>query len=254
MTQPLSETSDSYRAAEESTEDHPGSIPLHVAVIMDGNGRWATRQGMPRSDGHRAGTDNIRRITRAFAERGVKYLTLYAFSTENWHRPSDEVQTLIELIEYAILKEVQSLHEQGVRIKHIGRLERLPRSLQESITKSIELTKDNTVITLSVAFNYGGRTEIIDAIKAIAADGIPSDRISEELVRGYLYTDGLPDPDLIVRTACEMRLSNFLIFQSAYSEYYATQVCWPDFDEIEVAKAIEAYGKRKRRFGKVEEQ
>ena len=254
MTQRLSETSDSDRAEKGSIEGHPASIPAHVAVIMDGNGRWATRQGMSRSDGHRAGTDNIRQITSAFAKRGVKYLTLYAFSTENWHRPTDEVQTLIELIEDAILNEVQSMHEQGVRIRHIGRLERLPESLQDSIRECIELTKDNTGITLSVAFNYGGRTEIIDAIKAIAADGISSDRISEELLRGYLYTDGLPDPDLIVRTAGEMRLSNFLIFQSAYSEYYATQVCWPDFDEAEVAKAIDAYGLRKRRFGKVEEQ
>jgi undecaprenyl diphosphate synthase len=225
--------------------------PNHVAIIMDGNGRWAKSRGKVRSDGHRAGTDNIRAVIETFDQNEVKYLTLFAFSTENWHRPTDEVQTLIEIMREAIIREVRQLHEQGVRIRHLGRLDRLSEELQEAILDSVELTRQNTGMTLSVAFDYGGRDEIINAIRRIVADNIPAENITEEILNRYLHTSELPDPDLIIRTAGEMRMSNFLLWQSAYAEYYATPVLWPDFDKREALKALEAYGQRQRRFGKV---
>ncbi|MCH8826722.1 MAG: di-trans,poly-cis-decaprenylcistransferase [Chloroflexi bacterium] len=218
---------------------------------MDGNGRWAAGHGRSRSDGHRAGTDNIRNIIRAFDDYGVQYVTLFAFSTENWDRPGDEVQTLISIIQEVIRKEAEDLHQEGVRIRHLGRLDRLSPGLQQAIQDSVELTKNNTRLTLNVAFDYGGRAEITSAVQAIVRDGIEPENITEELFATYLHTDGIPDPDLIIRTAGEMRLSNFLLWQTAYAEYYSTPVYWPDFDEAEVANAIEAYGQRQRRFGKV---
>lgn len=226
-------------------------VPNHVAIIMDGNGRWATNQGRTRSEGHRAGTDNIRRIIRAFVDHDVSYVTLFAFSTENWDRPSDEIDTLMSIIQYAISKELQALHSEGVRIRHLGRLDRLSPGLQQSIRESVELTKNNTRLTLNVAFDYGGRAEIASAAQAMVTDGVKPEDITEDLFATYLNTDGIPDPDLIIRTAGEMRLSNFLIWQAAYAEYYSTPVYWPEFDEVEVAKAIEEYGQRQRRFGKV---
>ncbi|MDA0770120.1 MAG: di-trans,poly-cis-decaprenylcistransferase [SAR202 cluster bacterium Casp-Chloro-G4] len=227
------------------------AIPKHVAIIMDGNGRWATSQGRSRSDGHRAGTDNIRNVIKAFVQHGVDYVTLFAFSTENWDRPGEEVQTLISIIREVIRKESEDLHQEGVRIQHLGRLDRLSPGLQQAILDSVELTKNNTRLILNVAFDYGGRAEITSAVQAIIRDGVKAEDITEELLAGYLHTDGIPDPDLIIRTAGELRLSNFLIWQAAYAEYYSTPVYWPDFDETEVAKAIEAYGQRQRRFGKV---
>jgi len=218
---------------------------------MDGNGRWAKSRGKVRSDGHRAGTDNIRAVIETFDQNEVKYLTLFAFSTENWHRPADEVQTLIVIMREAIIREVRQLHEQGVRIRHLGRLDRLSEELQAAILDSVELTRQNTGMTLSVAFDYGGRDEIINAIRRIVADNIPAEDITEEILNRYLHTSELPDPDLIIRTAGEMRMSNFLLWQSAYAEYYATPVLWPDFDKHEALKALEAYGQRQRRFGKV---
>lgn len=226
--------------------------PKHVAIIMDGNGRWASERGMHRSEGHRAGVNNVRRITTSFADHGVKYLTLFAFSTENWERPDDEVGFLISLMGEAVRQETQPLHAQGVRIRHIGRLDRLPDGLQDAIRESMELTKDNKGITLNLAYDYGGRAEIIDAVRAMVADGLRPDDITEDALQRHLYTDGLPDPDLIIRTAGEMRISNFLIWQSAYAEYYATDVHWPDFDERQVAKALEAYGGRQRRYGRLD--
>jgi undecaprenyl diphosphate synthase len=226
--------------------------PEHVAIIMDGNGRWAGERGMHRSEGHKAGVDNVRRITTSFADHGVKYLTLFAFSTENWERPDDEVGFLISLMGEAVRQETQPLHDEGVRIRHIGRLDRLPEGLQDAIRDSMELTKDNTGITLNLAYDYGGRAEIIDAVRAMVADGLRPDDITEDTLQSHLYTAGLPDPDLIIRTAGEMRISNFLIWQSAYAEYYATDVHWPDFDERQVAKALEAYGGRQRRYGKLD--
>ena len=225
------------------------AIPDHVAIIMDGNGRWAEERGLSRSEGHSAGVENIRRILRRFVHHGVTYVTLFAFSTENWDRPDDEVEALMELLGVAIHDETQPLHEEGVRIKHIGRLERLPPGLQDAIRQSVELTKDNDVLTLSVAFNYGGRAEIVDAVRAIVADGLSPEEITEDLFRRYLYTGGLPDPDLIIRTAGEMRLSNFLLWQTAYAEYYSTPVLWPDFDEEEIDTALKAYSQRQRRYG-----
>ncbi len=219
---------------------------------MDGNGRWASERGMHRSEGHKAGVDNVRRITTSFADHGVKYLTLFAFSTENWERPDDEVGFLISLMGEAVRQETQPLHEQGVRIRHIGRLDRLPGGLKDAIRESMELTKDNKGITLNLAYNYGGRAEIIDAVRAMVADGLQPDDITEDTLQRHLYTAGLPDPDLIIRTAGEMRISNFLIWQSAYAEYYATDVHWPDFDELQVAKALEAYGGRQRRYGRLD--
>jgi undecaprenyl diphosphate synthase len=219
---------------------------------MDGNGRWASERGMHRSEGHKAGVDNVRRITTSFADHGVKYLTLFAFSTENWERPDDEVGFLISLMGEAVRQETQPLHEQGVRIRHIGRLDRLPGGLKDAIRESMELTKDNKGITLNLAYDYGGRAEIIDAVRAMVADGLQPDDITEDTLQRHLYTAGLPDPDLIIRTAGEMRISNFLIWQSAYAEYYATDVHWPDFDELQVAKALEAYGGRQRRYGRLD--
>ena len=225
--------------------------PRHVAVIMDGNGRWALSRGWSRSEGHRAGTQNLRRVIKAFSESGVEYLTLYAFSTENWVRPDDEVNFLLDILREVLVSEAQSLHEQNVRIQHLGRIDRLTPELRDAIQEAVELTKSNSGLTLSGAFDYGGRAEILDAVRDMLADGVAPDQLTEEVFGRYLYTDGMPDPDLVIRTAGEMRLSNFLIWQSAYAEYYATPVFWPDFDETEVEKALEAFGRRRRRFGTV---
>lgn len=224
-------------------------IPQHVAIIMDGNGRWARQRNLPRLEGHRAGTENVRRVVQAFAQRGVRYLTLYAFSTENWSRPKEEVQGLMELLEATIQREGKALHKEKVRIRHLGRLDRLPPSLQQAIQDVLALTQHNEGLTLSVALDYGGRDEIVSAVRRILQDGIPPERVDEVLFARYLYTADLPDPDLLIRTAAEQRLSNFLLWQSAYSEFYFTPTFWPDFDEQEVARALEAYAQRQRRFG-----
>lgn len=235
----------------ESQKKRITSIPSHVAIIMDGNGRWAKGRNLPRLDGHRSGTENIRRAIDGFAEYGVKYLTLYAFSTENWARPRAEVRGLMRILEEVIGRETRSLHEKGVRILHLGKLNELSKSLQEKVCQAIELTKDNEGFTLGIAFNYGGRAELLDAVRQIVKVGIPPEDISETLFGHYLYTAGLPDPDLIIRTGGEMRLSNFLIWQSAYSEYYSTPAFWPDFDREEIEKALLAYSQRERRFGRL---
>ena len=228
-----------------------GPVANHVAIIMDGNGRWATSRGRPRLDGHRAGTENIRRVITTFSEHGVRYLTLFAFSTENWDRPTDEVRGLFGILKRVIERETRRLHQEGVRILHLGRLDRLSRDLQQAISDGIDLTRNNTGMTLSVAFDYGGRAEILDAVRRIVADGLAPDDVSEAVFQRYLLTGDVPDPDLIIRTAGEMRLSNFLLWQSAYAEYYVTPVLWPDFDAQEAAKALAAYAQRQRRFGKV---
>lgn len=227
------------------------AVPDHVAIIMDGNGRWAASRGKDRTYGHRAGSTNIRRVISAFGERGVRYLTLYAFSTENWDRPSDEVRALLEIIGEMIRSEVAELHRAGVRLRHLGKLDRLPPELQRSINDSVDLTKNNSQMTLCIAFDYGGRAEILDAARSMIADDVKSEDVNEELFHRYLYTRDLPDPDLIIRTSGELRLSNFLIWQAAYAEYYSTPVYWPDFDEDEVAKSLDAYARRQRRFGRV---
>ena len=228
-----------------------GAVPTHVAVIMDGNGRWAATHGKSRSDGHRAGSENLRRVIHAFGKRGVRYLTLYAFSTENWDRPDDEVRALFKILNDVIQSEVDELHREGVRLRHLGRLDRLSPTLRRAICRSIELTKDNSGMTVCVALDYGGRAEIVEAARSMIADDVKPEDVSEDLFRRYMYTNGMPDPDLIIRTSGEQRLSNFLIWQAAYAEYYFTPVYWPDFDEAEVAKALDVYASRHRRFGKV---
>lgn len=229
-------------------------LPTHVAIIMDGNGRWAKAHGLPRVAGHRAGTENIRRILEACVDFGIKILTLYAFSTENWSRPPDEVESLMRLFGEVIDRETKRLKAQGVQIRHIGSLDRIPEHLKNKMLAAIEQTKDNDRIILNVALNYGGRSEIVHAIRRMMADGLTPEQVTEEVVSSYLYTAGLPDPDLIIRTAGEMRLSNFLIWQSAYAEYYSTPVYWPDFDREELYKALVAYSQRERRYGRVLDQ
>jgi len=224
-------------------------LPDHVAIIMDGNGRWAGQRGLSRLEGHKAGVDNIRSIVRCLNEQQIKYVTLYGFSTENWSRPEEEVTGLLQLLEERIDKEARELHENNVKIRHLGHLEELPQSIQLLINKAVELTKNNTGMTLGFAFNYGGRSEILDAVRHIIAKGIAPQDIDEKLFSNYLYTAGLPDVDLLIRTGGELRISNFLVWQAAYSEYYFTEVLWPDFDEKEVEKALLAYSRRQRRFG-----
>jgi undecaprenyl diphosphate synthase len=226
-------------------------VPTHVGIIMDGNGRWAQERGRPRSAGHRAGVENLRRVLEASVRFGVQTLTIYAFSTENWNRPAAEVNTLIGLLADSLRREVKALHEQGVRLIHLGRLERLPERLQRGVRRACEMTAGNTTLTLNVAFNYGGRTEIIDAVRRIIEAGIPAEQVDEALISDHLYTAGQPDVDLIIRTGGEFRLSNFLLWQAWYAEYYSTPVYWPDFDEAELYKALSTFGQRKRRFGLV---
>jgi undecaprenyl diphosphate synthase len=228
-------------------------IPLHVAIIMDGNGRWAISRGLPRLAGHRAGTENLRRIIRASVEFGVKYLTIYAFSTENWGRPAEEVQGLMGILRDVIDRELDELHQEGVRLCHIGRLENLAPKLQAKVLKAVDLTKNNTQLILNIAWNYGGRDEIVYAIERIIRDGIAPEDVNDKLVSRYLFTAGIPDPDLVIRTSGELRVSNFLIWQAAYSEWYVTPTYWPDFDREEYRRALEAFAQRDRRFGGVTE-
>lgn len=240
--------------AANKSEDHqqvPTNIPLHVAIIMDGNGRWARKRGLPRLAGHRAGVENLRRVLEASVEYGIQILTIYAFSTENWNRPESEVKGLIAILEEVIDRELQSLHKNGVQLRHIGRLERLDSRLQQKVKHAIDLTKNNNRLILNVAWNYGGRAEIVHAIQEIIRDGIPADDISEELISRYLYTSESPDPDLIIRTSGEMRVSNFLIWQGAYSELYVTPHYWPDFGPSQLLEAIQDYAQRERRYGQV---
>jgi len=227
------------------------AVPHHLGIIMDGNGRWAQARGLPRLAGHRAGVDNIRRILEHCVKRGVKVLTIYAFSTENWQRPPEEVSGLMRLLGLTIQRQLNDLNRNGVRILHSGRMEGIHKHLQKQIVNALEVTRHNERIILNVAFNYGGRAEILDAVRHIIQDGIAAESLTEELLSGYMYTGGLPDPDLIVRTGGEWRLSNFLIWQAAYAEYYTTPTYWPDFDEAELDKAFAEFSLRQRRFGRV---
>ena len=226
-------------------------VPRHVGIIMDGNGRWARARGLPRSAGHRAGTENLRHVLRAAVEFGIQILTIYAFSTENWGRPRGEVQLLLSILERVIDRELSELHEEGVQLRHVGRLERIPPRLRQKVLQATELTKHNQRLILNVAFDYGGRAELVDAIRRIITDGVPVEQVDEQLVSRYLYTAQLPDPDLIIRTSGEMRISNFLIWQGAYAEFYVTPTLWPDFDKDELYKALDHYSQRERRYGLV---
>ncbi len=227
------------------------SVPRHVGIIMDGNGRWARRRGLPRVVGHRQGTENLRRVLRAAVEFGIEILTLYAFSTENWGRPEEEIQGLLSILRHVIDEEVPKLHEEGVRLRHVGRLDRIPSDLQVRIQEAIDLTMDNDRLVVNVAFNYGGRAEIVDAIRAMLAEGAGPEDVDEAFVSEHLYTAGQPDPDLIIRTSGEMRLSNFLVWQAAYAEFYATPTLWPDFGKDELYAALDDFNQRQRRFGVV---
>ena len=224
-------------------------LPNHVAIVPDGNGRWAEQRGLPRLVGHQAGAENMWSMVKYFNRYPIKYVTLYGFSTENWNRPEDEVIGLFQLLKEFVDKKIPEIHKKGVKLQHIGRLGELPSWLQLAINKAVELTKNNTEMTLNLAFNYGGRIEILDAVRRLIADGLSPQNIDEKLFANYLYTAGLPDVDLLIRTGDERRLSNFLIWQSVYSEYYFTEVLWPDFDKKEAEKALLSYSQRQRRFG-----
>jgi undecaprenyl diphosphate synthase len=238
-----------------SSEQEAGArIPRHIAIIMDGNGRWAKQRGLPRLAGHRAGTENIRRIVTECAEQGVRCLTLYAFSTENWSRPSREVDGLMRILSEFIDRETNSLHKEGAQIRHLGRLEGISEVLKRKIRSAVELTRENQRLTLAVAFNYGGRSDIVDAVRELLALGVPPDAIDEQAISEHLSTRGMPDPDLIIRTSGEWRLSNFLIWQAAYSEYWTTPIFWPDFGPAHLRQAIYDYGQRERRFGGLSSQ
>ena len=224
-------------------------LPNHVAIVPDGNGRWAEQRGLPRLEGHQAGAENMRRMIDYLSEYPIKHLTLYGFSSENWSRPADEVKGLFHILEMFINSYALEIHNKDIRLCHLGRLNELPQALQQVINGAVELTRNNTGMTLNVAFNYGGRVEIVDAVRRLVAEDIPSQNIDEALFSNYLYTNGLPDVDLLIRTGDETRLSNFLLWQTAYSEYYFTKVLWPDFGKKDIHKALLSYSRRKRRFG-----
>ncbi|KAB2857124.1 MAG: isoprenyl transferase [Chloroflexi bacterium] len=231
----------------------PANIPYHVGIIMDGNGRWAKQRGLPRTEGHRHGVENLRGVLEACGDFGIKILTIYAFSTENWGRPPAEVRFLLSIIDYFIDRELNALHEKGVKLRHIGKLDGLNPRLKKRIHEALELTRNNEAITLNIAFNYGGRDDIVQAVRQIMREGVAPEAVTEDLISQHLYTAGQPDPDLIIRTGGDMRLSNFLMWQAAYSEFYSTPTFWPDFNRTELLRAIEYYGARDRRFGLVKE-
>jgi undecaprenyl diphosphate synthase len=237
------------KTSQKESKGLPDRIPTHIAIIMDGNGRWALSRGLPRLAGHRAGTENLRRVIEACIEFGINYLTIYAFSTENWGRPPEEVRGLMRILEDVIDRELQELNDQGVQLHHIGRLDRLNPVLREKVKHAVEITRDNNRLVLNVAFNYGGRDEIVCAIQSMIEAGIKADQVTDNVVSQYLFTAGAPDPDLIIRTSGELRGSNFLIWQGAYSEWYFTPTFWPDFDKEELREALFELAHRERRYG-----
>ena len=229
----------------------PG-VPCHVAIIMDGNGRWAKQRGLPRLEGHRVGVERIQKVLETLSERQVRYVTVYAFSTENWSRPQEEVAGIFEILHQALREQTTVLHEKNVRIVHLGKIERLRAELQEEVARAQQMTQGNTGITLNVALDYGGREEILEAVRKIIRDGVKEEAVDEELFRSYLFSNESPDPDLIIRTGGELRISNFLLWQSAYSEYYHTTTLWPDLGSDELDRVLEEYSRRQRRFGRVD--
>ncbi len=249
MTTPATENKQSATA--QTVDSHPRRVPRHVAIIMDGNGRWAEEHSLSRTEGHRAGYKNIRSVINHIGRAGVEFVTLFAFSTENWDRPGEEVAGILDLAREVVGVETKALHRNNVRVKHAGRMDRLPAGLQEAIRDAIELTRDNTGLTLCVAFDYGGRAEIVNATRKIVEDALPLDEINEDSFACRLFTHGLPDPDLVIRTGSEFRISNFLLWQSAYAEFYSAPVNWPDFDEARIDEALDEFARRERRFGRV---
>ena len=235
--------------AARAVTSHFDLLPKHLAIVPDGNGRWAEKRGLPRLTGHHAGAANMHRMVQYLNQYPIGFVTLYGFSTENWARPDAEVSGLFELLVAFIRSYLGEMHEKGVRLRHIGRLRQLPDELQTVIENAANTTKDNTRMTLNVAFNYGGRPEIVDATRRIIAEGISPEDITEETFARYLYTTDSPDVDLLIRTGDETRLSNFLLWQTAYSEYHFTKVLWPDFRKRDLDRALLSYSKRKRRFG-----
>ena len=225
------------------------NVPTHIAIIMDGNGRWAKQRRLPRQAGHRAGVENLRRVIEACIEFGIKILTIYAFSTENWGRPESEVRGLMRIFRRVLDQELDELHAQGVCLHHLGDLGGIDPGLQKKVLYATELTKDNDRLILNVAFHYGGRAEILHAFKEMLSDEISADQLTEDLFSSYLFTYGLPDPDLVIRTSGELRVSNFLIWQAAYAEFYAAPEYWPDFGREQLYEALVAYGQRERRYG-----
>lgn len=249
---------DIFKTKKEENQDlslDMNNIPKHIAIIMDGNGRWAKQRNLPRSMGHKAGVETIRRILKEASKLGVENLTLYAFSTENWARPKQEVGALMKLLVAYLKSEVKECHENGVKMNILGDSSKLPRECQDALTEALEITKNNTKINLNLALNYGGRDEIVRAIKLISLDvknnKLKEEDINDDLVKSYLYTKDIPDPDLIIRPSGEQRLSNFLLWQCAYSEFWYSDINWPEFKEADLRKAIADYQNRDRRFGKV---
>jgi undecaprenyl diphosphate synthase len=224
-------------------------LPEHVALIPDGNRRWSERHGVPRLQGHKAGAERMHQVIDHLYSLGVKIVTVWGFSTDNWKRPAEEVESIFQLLQIWIESDTPWAHSKGIQLRHIGRFRELPRGLQEAIGRAVCRTKYNTAMTLNVAFNYSGRTEIIDAVRRIIKDRVPMDNIDENLFTHYLYTDSASDVDLVIRTADEFRISNFMLWQTAYSEYYFSPVLWPDFDKEELDQALGAYCQRHRRFG-----
>jgi undecaprenyl diphosphate synthase len=224
-------------------------LPQHVAIIMDGNGRWAKQRGLPRLAGHRKGVNTAQKVVEIFNEYKVPYLTLYAFSTENWNRPKREIDGIFKILEERLGEGIKFAQENGIRIRHLGKPDGLPLRLQERVKQTLELTKNNSRMSVSLAFNYGGRDEIVEAARSLILGCISQQDVNEKLFSQYLYTADIPDPDLVIRTGGEMRLSNFLIWQSAYAEIYFTPVLWPDFGRKEIDKSLIAYSQRQRRFG-----
>jgi undecaprenyl diphosphate synthase len=236
-----------------STDRAPqrSAVPRHVAIIMDGNGRWAAQRGLPRIAGHQHGTDNIRRITRAAVELGIEYLTLWAFSTDNWRRPREEIEGILRILAEVIERETDELARQGAQLRHIGSLEGLDPDLQQAVLNAVRRTSGNSRLILTLAFNYSGRQELVAAVREIVSSGIAADDIDDATISAHLFTRDVPDPDLIIRTSGEFRISNFLLWQSAYAELYFTPTLWPDFGAEDLEQAVGAYGQRERRFGGV---
>jgi undecaprenyl diphosphate synthase len=224
-------------------------IPNHVAIIMDGNGRWAGKRGLPRLAGHQAGVNRIIPVVKIFLSNNIKYLTLYGFSSENWKRPEEEVQGIFRLLEERLDKEAAELHRNNIRLCHLGRLHELSPGVQAALRRACLLTQNNNRMILSFAFNYGGRLEIVDTARKLIGEKIPAAEVNEKVFADYLYSVGIPDVDMVIRTGGEQRISNFLLWQSAYAELYFTEVLWPDFTAKQIKFALEAYAKRQRRFG-----
>ncbi len=231
----------------------PNRIPVHIGVVMDGNGRWAQKRGLPRTEGHGAGEEALFDTVEGALELGVKWLTVYAFSTENWKRPVDEVRYLMRFNEGILTRRRDELHDRDVRIRFMGRRDwRVPRRLVRRMDEALDLTAKNRTMTLTIAFNYGGRAEIVDAVKSLLASGVPADRLTEKGIRDHLYAPDMPDPDLVVRTSGEYRISNFLLWELAYSELVFTEVLWPDFRREHLYEAVREFQSRDRRFGGIE--